>query len=141
MALVENVTKASATLDPADSQRAMLWPGVDASVRSAPVHHPVVVRLGSGGSPAYARAWEGELSDLAAGGFTRVVIDLGEVDSLGTAAISVLLTFQRRLEESGGRVRFARLGGGVRAVLRFTRLESVFAIDASIEQSVAALLG
>ena len=70
---------------------------------------------------------------------TRVIVDLGEVDYLSSAAIRLILEKSRDLKSREGNLALCRLQALVAKVFEIARLEQVFPILATREDAVAKL--
>jgi anti-sigma B factor antagonist len=68
----------------------------------------------------------------------RVLLNLGNVRFLSSAAINKLIVLERRLGASGGDLKLSNLSPEVEEVFNITQLDSVFHICADEEQAMAA---
>src|SRR5262249_54014349 len=70
-----------------------------------------------------------QLSRLASEvGRRRLVLNLGNVGSLGSLALSQLITCQKRIQAAGGRLILCNLNPSLLEILRTTRMDHMFNI-------------
>ncbi|MFN7925939.1 MAG: STAS domain-containing protein [Bryobacteraceae bacterium] len=70
---------------------------------------------------------------------SRIAVDMSEIAYVDSAAIGVLVGCHSTAKNAGGQLRIAAPTDRVRAVFKMTGLENVLNVDASVEESVAAL--
>ena len=76
------------------------------------------------------------IEDLVRAGRTRVVVDLGEVDSVDSSGLGALVGGLKAARQAGGELRIARAGAQVVAVLKLTNLDRILAPYDSVEEAV-----
>jgi anti-sigma B factor antagonist len=75
------------------------------------------------------------IEDLIADGRTRIVVDLGAVESVDSSGLGALIGCLKVAREQGGDLRIAAAGEQVRAVLRLTNLDKILAPYDSVEEA------
>ncbi|WP_422928411.1 STAS domain-containing protein [Singulisphaera sp. PoT] len=80
-------------------------------------------------------------ADAIASGSPKVVLNMANVESIKSAAIAVLLQFQKRIREGGGKLKICRLRSDVLRLLELTHSDSLFDIHKTQRGAVAAFLG
>jgi anti-sigma B factor antagonist len=65
------------------------------------------------------------VADVVAGGDSRVVIDLGDVDFMDSSGLGALVASLKTARGAGGDLRIAAVGTQVRMVLELTGLDAV----------------
>jgi len=85
-----------------------------------------------------ARAVEDSLNELCDGGHARLVVDLGEVAYVASAALKALLVGLRRARMLNGDVRLAAMNERVRDVFEMAGFDQVFAIHLTAADAVAS---
>lgn len=80
-----------------------------------------------------------ELMDLLARGRTRLVVDLAQLEFIGSAGIAALLDAQHRAKELGGELRLAAPCQRIANMLRIARVDRVFRIDADVAAACEAI--
>ncbi len=75
------------------------------------------------------------IGDLIADGRTRIVVDLGAVESVDSSGLGALIGCLKAAREHGGDLRIAAAGEQVRAVLRLTNLDRILAPYDSAEEA------
>lgn len=71
--------------------------------------------------------------------YRQLVLDLARVPNVTSAALGKLVSLRRKLARLGGAVRLCHVQPGLLEVLRITRLDTVFGIDADLDAACAAL--
>lgn len=79
------------------------------------------------------------LTRLLADGKFTIILDLGEVPYLDSAALGVLVEAVRRAREQNGAIHLVRLTAFVRRAFEITRLFRIFEIHETVENAVAAI--
>jgi len=79
------------------------------------------------------------LAEALESGAGAVVVDLGDVTFIDSTGLAALLNALRRLTRAGRRLVLACEDGPVLRVLRLTRLDSTFAINASADEALRAV--
>jgi anti-sigma B factor antagonist len=74
-----------------------------------------------------------------AGGVTRMVIDLTGVEYMDSAGLGMLMYAYGMLNEKKGALRVCGVADRVMSLLKMTKTDSFLSIDATCEESVAAL--
>jgi anti-sigma B factor antagonist len=83
--------------------------------------------------------YEKRVRELIEGGDASFVIDFERLDYISSAGLRGLLVTAKLLKEKGGRLRFANVKGGVRAVFDMSGFASMFQLDDSVTAALAAL--
>ncbi|WZH38747.1 MAG: STAS domain-containing protein [Microbacterium enclense] len=73
------------------------------------------------------------VSDLVAGGRTRLVVDLAKVDFIDSSGLGALIGALKATRVAGGDLRIAAAGEQVRQVLRLTNLDRVLHVYSDAE--------
>ncbi|MGH2725236.1 MAG: STAS domain-containing protein [Actinomycetota bacterium] len=79
-----------------------------------------------------------ELTGLAEGGRTRIVVDLAGVDFLDSTGLGVLIVGLKRCREQDGALALVGPTEPVQKVLSITGLDKVFPIHGSVEQATGS---
>lgn len=69
----------------------------------------------------------------------QLILDFSQVRFLSSAAINKLIVMEKRMRARGGKLRLCRMKPAVRDLFGFTHLDSLFAIDEDLEDSIKAL--
>ncbi|MHC4828244.1 MAG: STAS domain-containing protein [Planctomycetota bacterium] len=69
----------------------------------------------------------------------KVVIDLGAVSQISSAAIGMLITAKTITEVRGGRYCLAHVGDDAREILRAGKLEKILSIHASTDAAIRSI--
>jgi anti-sigma B factor antagonist len=69
-------------------------------------------------------------------GFSRIVIDLGQLTYVSSMGLSAIVKIAKQLRDKGGEVRICCLTGLVRQVFEITRLNHVFPPHDSVESAL-----
>jgi len=72
-------------------------------------------------------------------GAVRLVLDLGGLEFISSMGLGVLIRAQNKCGSHGGQIRFVRPQDAVLRVLKTTRLDQLFPIDATIEKSLKSI--
>jgi len=78
------------------------------------------------------------VKNLIADGRTRLVVDLGQVKFIDSFGLGALVSALRVVRSAGGDLKLACVPQSVEAVLRLTRLSSVFECHAQLEDALKA---
>ena len=99
----------------------------------------VVIEFGGGIElfPSLIQTVDGLLD----GGERRIVIDLGALKFINSAALGYLVKTQQRLTKAGGRLALVRVQAVIRKVLTGAHLISLFGLFDSVEAAVASISG
>lgn len=79
-----------------------------------------------------------KLHDLIAGGTTRVVIDLRDVEFMNSSGLAMLIGGLKAVRDAGGNLRLANASEKIATLIKVTKLTAMFDLHASIEEAVAA---
>jgi len=85
-----------------------------------------------------ASEYEKRINELIANGETTLVIDFQGLDYISSAGLRGLLTTAKQLKAKGGQVRFANVKGTVREVFDISGFGTIFQMDDSVADSLAA---
>jgi len=97
----------------------------------------LVVKISGRLDAVTAPEYESKVALLVAGA-SRVVVDFQELEYVSSAGLRALLMAGKPLKATGGQMRFANVNGSVKEVFHITGFTSIFPIDASLAESVAA---
>ena len=100
----------------------------------------VVVALGGRLDAVTSPDFEKRMRELIDGGNAALVVDFERLDYISSAGLRALLVIARTLKSKDGRLRFANVKGGVRAVFDMSGFASMFQLDDSVAAAVAALV-
>lgn len=78
------------------------------------------------------------VKNLIADGRTRLVVDLGQVKFIDSFGLGALVSALRVVRSANGDLKLACVPPSVEAVLRLTRLSSVFDCHATMEDALSA---
>ena len=78
------------------------------------------------------------VKNLIADGRTRLVVDLGQVKFIDSFGLGALVSALRVVRSAAGDLKLAHVPPSVEAVLRLTRLNSVFDIHPTMEDALRA---
>jgi stage II sporulation protein AA (anti-sigma F factor antagonist) len=99
----------------------------------------VVVALAGRLDAVTAPGFEQRMRELIEGGDAAFVVDFERLDYISSAGLRALLVIARALKGNDGRLRFANVKGGVRAVFDMSGFASMFPLDDSVAAALAAL--
>ena len=71
------------------------------------------------------------------GGHRKLLLDFAEVRFLSSAALGVLITLKRKVEEVGGRLKLCHLAPDLLELFRLTRMQELFAIHRDEREALA----
>lgn len=72
------------------------------------------------------------------GGLRRLVVDLAAVDFIDSSGLAALVSAQRRMRRSGGRLQLAALTPRVHDVLSLMQLLPIFEIHGTVQDALTA---
>ncbi|QAY69068.1 STAS domain-containing protein [Xylanimonas protaetiae] len=75
------------------------------------------------------------IDDLVREGRSRIVVDLGEVDSVDSSGLGALVGGLKSARQAGGDLRIAQAGPQVLAVLKLTNLDRILAPYDTVEEA------
>ncbi len=78
------------------------------------------------------------LKDMIAGGVNCLVMDFGQVQWINSSGIGAIIACLTALRDHGGDIRFANLHHMTQRYFHLTKLETVVAAYASVEEAVAS---
>jgi anti-anti-sigma factor len=84
---------------------------------------------------------ESQVRALINGGARKIVLDLSRVDHIDSAGLGMLVYAYGSLCSRGGALRLCGVAPRVLSVLEVTRTNTLLSIDATLEDSLAALRG
>jgi anti-anti-sigma factor len=90
-------------------------------------------RIDAGAAPQF----EAHILELIASGRLRIVIDLGDVDYIGSTGLRALLVAGKRLKPQGGRLLLAAPRDVVRQALHISGFSGMFETCATAEEALA----
>jgi len=93
-------------------------------------------RLHIGNSLTYA---ENAINRLIDGGTRKLVIDLAHLDYMDSSGLGMLIYSAGKMEQSGGRMRFAGAGGTVARVFQIAHANLVLKFDADVASACGNL--
>jgi stage II sporulation protein AA (anti-sigma F factor antagonist) len=100
----------------------------------------LIVALGGRLDAVTSADFEKRMRELIDGGNAAVVVDFERLDYISSAGLRALLVIAKALKAKDGRLRFANVKGGVRAVFDMSGFASMFQLDDSVAAAVAALV-
>ena len=100
----------------------------------------VVVALGGRLDAVTSPDFEKRMRELIDGGNAALVVDFERLDYISSAGLRAMLVITKTLKAKDGRLRFANVKGGVRAVFDMSGFASMFQLDDSVAAAVAALV-
>ena len=71
----------------------------------------------------------------------KVIIDLGAVSQISSAAIGMLITARTTAEVRGGRSCLANVGDEVREVLRASSIEKILSVHTTMDAAIRSIAG
>jgi anti-sigma B factor antagonist len=83
-----------------------------------------------------AAAFESQCEFFISEGFTRIVMDLGELMYVSSMGLSAIVKIAKQVRDKGGDVRICCLTGLVRQLFEITRLNHVFPPHESVESAL-----
>ncbi|HEY3707709.1 MAG TPA: STAS domain-containing protein [Terracidiphilus sp.] len=96
----------------------------------------ILLRLSGRMDADKAGKLEPECDSCIAAGFTRLVIDLGELTYISSMGLRSFVSVAKKLKDKGGELRVCCLTGLVRQVFEITRLTQVFPMHESVESAL-----
>ena len=97
-----------------------------------------VVSLRGSAGPGCARQLRPALTDLIRQGSRQIVLDLADVQSIGSEGLGSLVAAQLRLRTRGGAIKLLNPNAEVRQLLEQTNLTQLFAIYANLREAISA---
>ena len=97
-----------------------------------------IVEVAPKGDLDMASATKLKLQDYLAAGKTRLVLDLGEVTYIDSAALGEVVRAMKRAREAGGDLRLCGLGGDVLGIFETTGLSKAIAAYPTREEALAS---
>ncbi|MBN2584659.1 MAG: STAS domain-containing protein, partial [Planctomycetes bacterium] len=79
-----------------------------------------------------------QLKDLVATKAALIVVDMADVPYIDSSGVATLVECLQGVSRYGGKLRLAALRQQTRSVFEISRLDSVFAIFATVEEALAA---
>jgi anti-sigma B factor antagonist len=82
------------------------------------------------------------LNDLSALGDTgkwKLVVDLSEVQMLGSQGLGLFITLRKKAEQGGGKLVLCRMSDEIHEMMRISSLLKLFVIKKDITEAVASL--
>lgn len=70
------------------------------------------------------------------GGRRAVVIDFGDTDLIDSGGLGALVALYRHAEELGGTLVLANLSEELSALLRLTKLDTIFTVSSTVEEAL-----
>jgi anti-anti-sigma factor len=98
-----------------------------------------IVTLGGRLDAVTAPEYEKNVRQLIEEGAIRLVVDFGKLDYISSAGLRGLLVTAKLLKAKKGQLRFAKVTGTVREVFDISGFNSIFPMDDSVADSLAAL--
>lgn len=96
----------------------------------------VVLRLDGRMDAENASQFEQQCQSCIAEGFTKLVIDLGDLKYVSSLGLRSFVVVAKKLREKGGDLSLCRLTGLVRQVFEITRLDQVLPPHDSVESAL-----
>ena len=84
------------------------------------------------------REVETKISELAAQGIHKLILDLSGIEFLDSAGLGVLMILHGNMKVRGGQLRLIGPGAKVLEVLKMTHADSILPIDRTLEAALAA---
>lgn len=72
-------------------------------------------------------------------GVRRLVLDLGQVRSVASVALGVLVSLNRKMSQAGGQIRFCGLDPNVQYLFQITTLDRILDIEPDLPAALASL--
>ena len=102
--------------------------------------HGVVVAIAGRLDAVTSADFEKRMRELIDRGNAALVVDFERLDYISSAGLRALLVVARTLKAKDGRLRFANVKGGVRAVFDMSGFASMFQLDDSVAAALPALV-
>jgi len=84
-----------------------------------------------------ASALNGKLHELVEAGITKVVLDLRGVQFMNSSGLGLMIGGASTLKSAGGGLKLANASEKIMALIKITKLESLFDNYSSVEEAVA----
>lgn len=85
-----------------------------------------------------ASALNGKLHELVGTGNTRVVLDLSQVEFINSSGLGLLIGGATTLRNAGGALKIAGASGKILALIKITKLTSVFETYPTVAEAAAS---
>lgn len=102
--------------------------------------HAVVVAISGRLDAVTSADFETRMRELIERGNAALVVDFERLEYISSAGLRALLVIARTLKAKDGRLRFANVTGGVRAVFDMSGFASMFQLDDSVAAALASLV-
>jgi len=79
---------------------------------------------------------EDKFTEAYARGNYSIIMDFSRTEMIYSAFISVLLEYNQKLKQKGGRIKLANLGLEVKKIVEVTHLSQIFEIYPNLERAV-----
>jgi anti-sigma B factor antagonist len=112
---------------------------VNASIEKHPDGCAVVVFTGQITLGSSLSLVDSQIRSLISSGAGKIVFDLAAVDFVDSAGLGMLIYANGSLKSKGGALRVCGVVPRVQSLLELTKMDTVLAIDATREESLAAL--
>ncbi|MGD0346817.1 MAG: STAS domain-containing protein [Terracidiphilus sp.] len=106
------------------------------TIEQTQVGDKAVLRVAGRMDAENAIQFEQHCDSCIAGGFTHLVVDLGDLAYVSSMGLRSFVATAKRLRDKGGELRICRLTGLVRQVFELTRLDRVFPLHDSVESAL-----
>jgi len=131
----ENVARAGDTAAEGESDDLLLWQPQEAETRVIALLDPYLnFERTDELKPRLAALIERE----TANGARRFILDLAKTGVIDSCGLAVLVSLERQIDESGGRLVLCGLSDLLLRLFELTRLERVFTILPDVDQALAA---
>ena len=108
------------------------------TIERTEVGDKVVLRVAGRMDAENADQFEQQCESCISDGFTKLVIDLGELKYVSSMGLRSFVAIAKKLRDKGGNLSLCRLTGLVQQVFQITRLDQVLPPHDSVE---SALMG
>jgi len=112
---------------------------LNATIERLPEGRAVVALAGPMTLGSSLKLADAQIQTAIADGVTKMVIDLTGVDYVDSAGLGMLVFTYGTLNEKGGSLRLCGVAARVMSLLKLTKTDTFLVIDASREESLAAL--
>jgi anti-anti-sigma factor len=106
------------------------------TIERTQVGDKLVLRVAGRIDAENAAAFESQCESCIAEGFTRIVMDLGDLTYVSSLGLGAIVRVAKQLRDQGGEVRICCLTGLVRQLFEITRLNHVFPPHDSLESAL-----
>lgn len=111
---------------------------MDLQVHSRVIGDRTVIAVAGEVDIATAEILDTEITQVLAGGASRLVLDLSEVAFLDSTGLGVLVKGLKRAREAGGSLAVVVTAERIAKVFRITGLDAVMSLHADVDSAVAA---